>query len=169
MKQLLTSIVLLAAATSGFAAQHDSPWSLRLGIIFPRLSDTNGLTVDPGASFSFAYRAYRSDTASLEIESLGSAYTVSDSAGDSATFNISNLNLIFLSHSKDSNFFYGAVIGSAKPSASLDGYVLNGKTSTAYGPILGIKLQKGWFIEARYLFCDVPASRGTMILAGYRF
>ena len=77
MKQLLTSLLVLGAVSPSFAAQHDSDWALRLGIIFPRLNHSSVLTVDPGVSFSVAYRAFKRDSYSLEIESLGSAYSVS--------------------------------------------------------------------------------------------
>jgi hypothetical protein len=169
MKRIAIPLLVLATATSGFAESRDSAWALRLGILIPRLGNISGITVDTGASFSVAYRAFKSDTMSLEIESLGSAYSISDGFGESATINVSNLNLVFLTHTKDSQFYYGAALGSAKPSATLNGYVFDGQTSTVYGPVLGTKLPKGWFLEARYMFCTVPASRGTMILAGYRF
>jgi hypothetical protein len=169
MKHLAACTVALAIAASTFATSNDSPWALRLGPIFPRLGNTAGLTVNVGASFSVAYRAYRNETFSLEVESLGSSYSVSDGAGDSATFTVSNLNLVALVNAKDSKFYYGGSIGSAKPNASLQGVVFEGETSSVYGPVIGTKLSGGWFIEARYMFCSVPASRGTMILGGYRF
>jgi len=172
MKKYIVVALSLAAA-SCFAAPGDSNWAVRLGVIFPRLE--GGVSGDTGGTLGIAYRAYKGQSCSLEVEAMGSAYRAT-SGGDSATFSVSSLNLVGL-YSLSSLIqgggmavpYIGAVVGVSTPSVSINGVNVDGDTSTSYGPIIGTTLNKQWFIEARYLFCDVPASRGTQIMLGYRF
>lgn len=165
MKKLFTA-ALIFAAVSCFAGPGDSQWALRLGPMFPRVG--SGLSADTGATFSVSYRLIKNDSYTLEIESLGSAFKANDGT-DSGDFTTSNFNLVGLFSVPTSKFYGGASVGFGKASVSSGNVTVSGDTRAVYGPVAGYKINQNWFAEARYMFSDVPALRGTMILAGYRF
>jgi len=166
MKKLFIAALSLAAV-SCFAAPGDSAWALRLGAVFPRVS--NGLSADTGGAFSVSYRVTKaSDPYSIEIESLGAAFKISDGV-DSADISTSNFNVIGLYPIQGSAAYVGGSIGFGRGSASSGGVSITGDTKAVYGLVGGYKFNKQWFGEARYVFSDVPALRGTFIMAGFRF
>jgi len=165
MKKFMVAALSLAAV-SCFAAPGDSNWAVRLGVVFPRV--TSGLDSDPGAALSVSYRVFKSETYSVEVESFGAAYRISDGT-NSADITTSNFNVVGLFTVPNSGAYAGGSLGFGRATGSSGGVSITGDTKAVYGVIAGYKFNKQWFGEARYLFSDVPALRGTFIMAGYRF
>jgi len=166
-KKFLIPALALAAATC-FAGPGDSNWSLRFGVVFPNTTNT-GLSSDAGFSYSVAYRLYRGEGFSLHAEAQGSVYSVNDGAGDDATITVGGLNLLGIAHMKSSPVYVGGTVGFTQATASSDGFTTTGETKGVWGVLAGVPLSRQWFVEGRYMWSDVPASRGTVVYAGYRF
>ena len=165
-KSLVVALSVVAASAFAGSNPGDSNWSVRLGPIFPRVN--NGVDTKVGVSFGVSYRAFKGDQFAVEVEALGSAYKA-DAGGGDVDITVSNLNVLVLAEMPNQPFYLGGLIGATKATASSGGFSVSGDTKGVYGPVLGYQFNKQWSVEARYLFSDIPASRGTQVLAGYRF
>lgn len=164
MKALFCTALALVASAA-FADAGKSNWALRFGLVVPRV---DGISTDTGAAFGVSFRAIQKGTTALEIESLGVSYRAEEQ-GDTATFRVSNLNAVAYTTPDGSPVYVGGLLGITEASAEVQGFTVTGDRKLVSGVVVGKKFSKQWFGEVRYTWSDVPASRGTFFLAGYRF
>ena len=148
------------------AAASDNPWTIRIGGHFPTF-DTP-LSVRSGGTFGLGYRFFHDENTSVELESLGTGFDVSDGVATS-TFTVGQLNVVFTFGPEDRGAYGGFALGTAQARAS-DGFTTTlGDQSTIYTLIGGYRVDRHSFFEARLSSGDVPAFRGFDLLYGFKY
>lgn len=159
---------LAVLAATSFAAPGDSRWAVRFGAVFPNSGGT-GVSTDVGFAYGLSYRFLKEDHFSLGAEVQGSVYHANDGNGDGATITVSNLNLLGIVHVPSSKVYVGGTVGFTQATASTSNFSVTGDTKGVYGLLAGVPVSKQWFVEGRYNWSDIPASRGTDVYLGFKF